>query len=86
MAAASVMRRLRSRRSLALFCLGVVVFAACVPFVSTVLTAVLTPLWVVAPAIAVVLVRRQAARSDEQPVSLLAVLLSRAPPAILALT
>jgi len=76
------MQRLRTRKSLALVCIGVVLFAACVPFVSIVFTAVLTPLWPVVPAVVVVLIRRRATRSDEQPVALLSILLSPAPPVV----
>ena len=74
------MHRLRSRRTLVLFCIGLVVFAALLPVVSPLLVAVLTPLWLVVPAVAVVIVRRAAARSDEQPIALLSLLSSRAPP------
>ena len=77
------MRRLRSRRSLVLFGIGVVVFAAFLPGGSLV-QAILTPLWLVLPAAVVVLVRRRAARCDEQPVSLLSFRPSRAPPAVVA--
>jgi hypothetical protein len=76
------MRRLRTRKTLVLFGIGVVVFAAFLP-VGSLFEAILTPLWVVLPAAAVVLVRRQAVRCDEQPVSLLALLSSRAPPVAL---
>jgi hypothetical protein len=79
------MRHLRTRRSLVLVCIGLVVFAACLPGAATLFTAVLTPLWIVVPAAVVVLVRRQAARCDQQPVSLLSLLLSRAPPVLSAL-
>jgi hypothetical protein len=79
------MRRLRSRKSLVLFGIGLVVFAACLPGAATVFTAFLTPLWIVAPAAVVVIVRRKAARSDEQTVALLSLLLSRAPPALRSL-
>jgi hypothetical protein len=67
-----------------LFCIGVVVFAACLPAVGTLFTAILTPLWLVVPAAVVVILRRRAFRCDEQPVSLLSLLLSRAPPVVLA--
>jgi hypothetical protein len=79
------MHRLRTRKSLVLVCIGVVVFAACLPAVSTVITAILTPLWLVIPAVVVVVIRRTAVRCDERPVPLLSLLLSRAPPASLAL-
>lgn len=76
------MHRLRTRKSLVLFSIGVVVFAAFLPFVPTVFTAILTPLWLVVPAVVVVVIRRTAVRCDEQPVSLLSLLLSRAPPVL----
>lgn len=79
------MRRLRTRRSLVLFSIGVVVFSAFLPLVGTTLAAILIPLWVVVPAGAGITVRRRAARCDEQPVALLSLLLSRAPPILISL-
>jgi hypothetical protein len=79
------MRRIRSRTSLVFFCLGVAVFAAILPSVSPIFTAVLTALWVVIPAAVVTLIRRRAVRSLEQPVSLLSLVLSRAPPSTFTL-
>ena len=80
------MRKLRTRKSLVLFGLAVVVFAAFVPALSSSLPAViLTPLWIVVPAVCVVVVRRAAARCDDQPVALLSLALFRAPPTSLAL-
>jgi hypothetical protein len=79
------MNRLRTRKSLVFVCVGLLLFASIVPAVSPQFTAVLMPLWLVIPAIVAVVVRRRAARCDEQPVSLLALLLSRAPPAARAL-
>jgi hypothetical protein len=78
------MRRLRTRKSLVLFCIGVVVFAACLPAVGTLFAAILAPLWLVVPSVVVVMIRRRAFRCDEQPVPLLSLLLSRAPPVVLA--
>ena len=43
------------------------------------------PVRIVVPAALVVIVRRKAARSEEQTVSLLSLLLSRAPPTLLSL-
>lgn len=75
------MRRLRSRKSWVFVGLVTVVFAACVPALSPdLLTAVLTPLWIVIPAVAIVVVRRTAVRCDDQPVALLSLALFRAPP------
>ena len=77
---------LRTRRSVAFLCIAVLVFAAFVPTVSSNLfDAILTPLWLVFPAATVIVIRRKAARSDEQPVSLLSLIASRAPPARLPL-
>ena len=79
------MRRLRTRKSLVLFGLAIVVFTALVPALSSSLTAaILTPLWIVVPAVAIVVIRRTAARCDDQPVALLSLALFRAPPATLA--
>jgi hypothetical protein len=79
------MRRLRSRKSFVLFGLAVVVFAACVPALSwTLPAAILTPLWIVPQAVSIVVVRRTAARCDDQPVVLLSLSLFRAPPSFLA--
>jgi len=80
------MRRLRSRKSLVVFGLAVVVLAALVPALATELPSViLTPLWLVIPAVCIVIVRRTAARCDDQPVALLSLAHFRAPPATLAL-
>jgi len=81
------MRRLRTSKSLVLIGLAVVVFAAFVPELSSSLSAVLlTPLWIVVPAVSIVVIRRTAARCDDQPVSLLSLALFRAPPATLAVS
>ena len=74
---------LRTRKAVAVACIALVVFAAFVPALATTLgAALLVPLWLVLPAVVVTVVRREAFRCDEQPVSLLAVLASRAPPAL----
>ena len=79
------MSRLRTSKSLVLIGLAVVVFAAFVPALSSSLPAViLTPLWIVVPAVFIVVIRRTAARCDDQPVALLSLALFRAPPATLA--
>jgi hypothetical protein len=76
----------RTRKTVAVLCIAVVVFAAFLPAVSVNLPPViLTALWLVTPAVAVAVLRRQAVRCDEQPVSLLSLILSRAPPPKLAL-
>ena len=80
------MRKLRTRKSLVLFGLAIVVFAAFVPALAAGLpAAILTPLWIVVPAVSIVVIRRTAARCDDQPVALLSLALFRAPPATLAL-
>lgn len=71
----------RTRRSIVFLCIAVVAFAALLPAGSVDLVAILTPLWLVIPAVAIVLIRRRALRSDEQPISLLSLVPSRAPPA-----
>jgi len=77
---------LRTRKAIAVVCIALVVFAAFVPaLASTLGAAILVPLWLVLPAVVVTIVRREAFRCDEQPVSLLAVLASRAPPAVFTL-
>lgn len=73
----------RRRKAVAVLCIALVVCAAFVPTIASTLgTAILVPLWLVLPAVAVVIVRRNAFRCDEQPVSLLAILASRAPPTL----
>ena len=82
----NTVRRLRTRKSLVLFGLAVVVVAAFVPALAAGLpSAILTPLWLVIPAVSVVVICRTAARCDDQPVTLLSLALFRAPPATLAL-
>jgi hypothetical protein len=80
------MRRLRTRKSFVLFGVAVVVFAAFVPALwSSLPPAILIPLWIVVPAVLIVVIRRAAAQSDDQPVALLSLALLRAPPSTLAL-
>jgi len=79
------MRRLRTRKSFVLFGLAIVVFVAFVPALSSSLpSAILTPLWLVVPAVNIVVIRRKAARCNDQPVALLSLAHFRAPPATLA--
>jgi hypothetical protein len=71
----------RTRKAVAVLCIALVVCAAFVPAIASTLgTAILVPLWLVLPAVTVVIVRRNAFRCDDQPVSLLAILDSRGPP------
>ena len=80
------MRRLRSRKSLVLLGLAVVVFAAFVPALASSLpSAILTPLWIVTPAVSIVVIRRTAVLCDDQPAALLSLALFRAPPTALSL-
>jgi hypothetical protein len=76
----------RTRKAVAVLCIALVVCAAFVPVIASTLgSAILVPLWLVLPAVAVVIVRRTACRSHVQPVSLLAILDSRAPPLVASL-
>ena len=76
----------RTRKTVAVLCIAVVVFAAFSPVVSANLPpVVLTALWLVIPTVAITVIRRHAVTCDEQPVSLLSLVLSRAPPSQLAL-
>jgi hypothetical protein len=71
----------RTRKAIAVLCIAIVVVAAFVPVLASGLgTAVLVPLWLVVLAVAVTVIRREAFHSDEQPLSLLVALDSRAPP------
>ena len=75
-----------TRKTAAVLCIALVVFAAFVPAMAAALgSVVLVPLWIVLPAALVTLVRYEAFRCDEQPISLLAILASRAPPLTLSL-
>jgi hypothetical protein len=77
----------RVRKAFAVLCIAIVVVAVFAPALASSLgSAILVPLWLVVPAVAVTVIRRDALRSDEQPVSLLAVLDSRAPPILAPLT
>jgi hypothetical protein len=76
------MHRLRSRTAIVLFCIGVAAFWGLSPMAAGGFAAILTPLWVVCPAIVIVLVRRAIVRCDEQSVSLLSLALFRAPPTL----
>ena len=81
------MRRLRSRKSFVLIGIAVVVFAAFMPTLTSSLpSAILTPLWIIIPAVSIVVIRRTAVRCDDQPVALLSLALFRAPPTTLSLS
>jgi hypothetical protein len=73
----------RTRTAVAIVCIALVIVATFVPVIaSTFGAAVLVPLGLVLPAIVVTIVRREAFRCDEQPVSLQSLLDSRAPPTL----
>ena len=72
---------LRTRKVLALVCIALIVVGGIVPAAATFVYAILVPLWLIVPAVAVTIIRRAAARCDDQPVSLLALVAFRAPPA-----
>jgi hypothetical protein len=75
----------RSRKSVAILCIAIVVFAAFLTAASIHLSANLTPLWPVLPALSVMLICRRAVGCDEQSLSLLWLGAARAPPATRAL-
>ena len=75
------MARLRTRKSLALLAAALVVFAAFAPGVASLPLVIFSPIGLVVSAIGVTLIRRIAVRCDEQPIALLSILASRAPPA-----
>lgn len=76
----------RGRKTVAVLCIAVVVFAAVMPGgVPTIVWAPLIALWMVVPAADVTGIVRIASRSDERPTSLLSLGLLRAPPAALRL-
>ena len=76
----------RGRKTIAVLCIAVVVFAAFIPGgLPSIVWAPLTALWLVVPAADVTGIVRTASRSDERPVSLLSLGLLRAPPVALHL-
>jgi hypothetical protein len=76
----------RAPKIVAVVCIALVLVGGVLPSVSAALGAViLVAFWLVAPAIAVTIVRRIASDSEEQPVSLLSLVDSRGPPHLLAL-
>jgi hypothetical protein len=69
------------RKPVAVLCIAFVVCAAFVPGAVPILAhALFVPLWNVVPATTVSTTSNTAIRCDEQPVSLLSLVLSRAPP------
>jgi hypothetical protein len=76
----------RTRKTTAVLCIALVLIAGVIPVLASALgSVVLVPLWLVLPAIITVVVRRHASVSSEQPVSLLVLLDSRAPPSLVVL-
>ena len=71
---------LRIPKWLVWLCLTVVVFTACTAGAAEHFSAVLVPLGLVFLTIAAVVATREAGSADEQPVSLLSLVSSRAPP------
>ena len=72
---------MRARKILALLIIAFIVLAAFVPAGAMPATTVLVPLWLgLFPLIEIRRIRRRVVASDEQPVALLSLLASRAPP------
>ena len=77
--------KIRQRRTVAALCIALVVFSAFLPAgVADTVWAALTPLGLVVPTTGVTLIARTASRCDDQKVSLLALVLFRAPPSPLS--
>ena len=71
----------RQRKTIAVFCIALVVFSAFLPAGSSdTVWATLTPLGLIVPATDVIVIAREASRSEERPASLLSLVLLRAPP------
>jgi hypothetical protein len=77
-------RTARGRKSVAILCLALVVFATVIPTAAVDLYAILVPLWLIVLVVAITVIRTDATRSDEQAVALLSVPAPRAPPSALA--
>ena len=72
---------IRQRRTVAAFCIALVVFSAFLPVgLSDTVWVTLIPLGPVFSLVAVTTIARTASRCDEQPVALLSLVLLRAPP------
>jgi hypothetical protein len=71
----------RPGRSVVGVCVAVIVLAACLPGMWSSDLAVFEPHWVLLPEEVVVAIPHPVARCDEQPISLLSLTASRAPPA-----
>jgi hypothetical protein len=71
---------LRPNRTVAGFCIAVILLAAFLPGVCALDHTLFEPLWVLLPEEVAVAVDRPVPSCDEQPVALLSLLSSRAPP------
>jgi hypothetical protein len=74
----------RPNRSVAILCIGIIALAAFLPGSAALEAALLEPQWVLLPDEVSVTVRRPITPCLEQPVPLLALLPSRAPPLLAA--
>ena len=76
----------RQRKTIAVFCIALVVFSAFLPAGSSdTVWATLTPLGLIVPTTDVIVIVREASRSEERPASLLSLVLLRAPPCLSSL-
>jgi hypothetical protein len=76
----------RQRKTIAVVCIALVVFSAFLPAGSSdTVWATLTPLGLIVPTTDVIVLVREASRSDERPASLLSLVLLRAPPSLSSL-
>ena len=77
--------KIRQRRTVAVFCIALVVFSAFLPAgLSDTVWIALVPQGLVVPTAGVTAIARIASRCDEQPVSLQSLVLLRAPPSQLS--
>lgn len=73
--------KIRQRRSVAVFCIALVVFSAFLPAgIADTVWVALIPVGLVVTTMGITLISRTASRCDDQPVSLLSLVLLRAPP------
>jgi peptidoglycan/LPS O-acetylase OafA/YrhL len=77
----------RTRKALAFLGIALVIVAGALPALSSALgSVILVALWLVLTAIIATVLRREESGSDEQPVALLCLLQSRAPPTPFSIT
>ena len=75
----------RQHKTVAVLCIALVVFSAFLPVgASALVWTALAPLWLIGPAADVTGIARIASRCDDQPASLLSLVLLRAPPAVVS--